>query len=604
MGLRLEYKASGATATAAESGVLEADNQTGIVEAIVSVTGVVDEDNDEILPGAYAETLKKRMPKGIFHHDWRRWVARTLDIKELPPGDPHLPKTTRSGDPWPTGAGALWVKAQFNLGTTEGKEAFSNIEFFSDETEWSIGYKVKPGNARKTPQGVRRIKAVDLYEYSPVLFGAAPLSGTLSVKELTGTDEDEDLDESEVEGEPGDDQDANEALLHDASDAVIDGDEEPPEDALLLPDENEAEEETTPAEEDGPPEAPPVPPGMSLLDLVEDEPREAKAAMPLIDLEMLRQVAEEERRHRGAGLEVKAGAPGVADTPGDAASVERLKSWYVRGEGAAKIRWGQPGDFMRCVRLAGKHMTPDKAKAFCANRHKEALGAWPGREGDKDKKDLYDPALEVGGDAGYLDPDDPDGLQTKMLQLPGTLEDLRDKLRQAVDERFRSPAEATPAPPSTETDSWVCIEGTWVDRVVVTHEHGGERDSYSIPYTLTPAGDVLLGNTEPVTITVTPVITPAAVGASLGEKADQLEHLTRSLQRDLDALQTKAAGPVGEAHERRLRSLLGVLTTTLGHSPPGQIEQKAGAGTVPLSGDLFARHRSLSQFARTQAGRS
>ena len=30
----------------------------------------------------------------------------------------------------------------------------------------------------------------------------------------------------------------------------------------------------------------------------------------------------------------------------------QLASWWEHGEGAAKIAWGTPGSFMRCVRLA------------------------------------------------------------------------------------------------------------------------------------------------------------------------------------------------------------------------------------------------------------
>jgi hypothetical protein len=33
----------------------------------------------------------------------------------------------------------------------------------------------------------------------------------------------------------------------------------------------------------------------------------------------------------------------------DAESAERLHVYWVHGEGAAKIRWGTPGDFQRCV---------------------------------------------------------------------------------------------------------------------------------------------------------------------------------------------------------------------------------------------------------------
>lgn len=153
----------------------------GIVEAIVAVTGVVDKVNDIIVPGASAKSLLGRKPKGVWSHDWTTPVAKTLEAEEWMPGDPRLPATTRSGDPWPADAGALVVKAQYNLDTQRGREAFSDVLFFGEDQEWSIGYKAtKSAVDRQT--GIRHIKSIDIAEYSQVLFGAAPLTSSLSHK--------------------------------------------------------------------------------------------------------------------------------------------------------------------------------------------------------------------------------------------------------------------------------------------------------------------------------------------------------------------------------------------------------------------------------------
>lgn len=56
-----------------------------------------------------------------------------------------------------------------------------------------------------------------------------------------------------------------------------------------------------------------------------------------------------------------------------------LERYWTRGEGAAKIRWGEPGDFKRCVRQLREHF-PQDTEGLCANLHHEALGKWPGRE--------------------------------------------------------------------------------------------------------------------------------------------------------------------------------------------------------------------------------
>jgi phage head maturation protease len=161
------------------------DPDDGIIEAYVSVTGLKDNVNDVIQPGAYAETLKQRMPKGIWSHKWDMPVSKTLEVKEVMPGDPSLPKTLPNGDPWPEGAGALYVKTQFNLNTSRGRDAYEDCKFFGDQQEWSIGYKVPRGMATMdTKSQTRNIKGLQLYEFSPVLWGAMGAARSMASKSL------------------------------------------------------------------------------------------------------------------------------------------------------------------------------------------------------------------------------------------------------------------------------------------------------------------------------------------------------------------------------------------------------------------------------------
>jgi HK97 family phage prohead protease len=160
----------------------------GIVEAIVSVTNVVDSVNDVIEPGAYKNTLRKRNPKGVWSHDTNVPVAKTLKVEELMPNDPRLPEDLRQQN-----AGALLVKMQFNLNTSRGRDAFYDVQFFAEEQEWSIGYSVPEGKSTTDEKtGIRFIKALELYEYSPVIFGAAPNTRTLSVKDDIDIESNED----------------------------------------------------------------------------------------------------------------------------------------------------------------------------------------------------------------------------------------------------------------------------------------------------------------------------------------------------------------------------------------------------------------------------
>jgi hypothetical protein len=163
---------------------VDSDDDSGVVETFVSLTGLKDNVNDIIEPGAYGKSLKERTPKGVWHHTWQQPISRTVQIKELLPGDPELPKVLRDGSPWPDGAGALYVKTLFNLKTQRGRDAYEDVKFFGDQQEWSIGYNVPKGGATTdTKTGVRHIHNLDLYEYSPVLFGAMPSAHTASVKD-------------------------------------------------------------------------------------------------------------------------------------------------------------------------------------------------------------------------------------------------------------------------------------------------------------------------------------------------------------------------------------------------------------------------------------
>jgi HK97 family phage prohead protease len=66
----------------------------------------------------------------------------------------------------------------------------------------------------------------------------------------------------------------------------------------------------------------------------------------------------------------------VAETsPGGVEGTERLHEYWVHGEGAAKIAWGAPGDFDRCVAHLGKYIR-DPA-GYCNLAHKAALGFYP-----------------------------------------------------------------------------------------------------------------------------------------------------------------------------------------------------------------------------------
>jgi hypothetical protein len=66
-------------------------------------------------------------------------------------------------------------------------------------------------------------------------------------------------------------------------------------------------------------------------------------------------------------------------------NAENLRRYWTVGKGGLKIRWKTPGDWTRCVRQLEKYMGP-RAKGYCALRHKEMNGVWPGDRRNVGKK--------------------------------------------------------------------------------------------------------------------------------------------------------------------------------------------------------------------------
>ncbi len=303
------------------TGIISADDN-GVVTLIPTVTGIVDEVKDVIEPGAYTETLAARIPKGVWSHDWSTWVGRTDDVKELMPGDSMLPKEWK-GRPWPREAGCCVVQATFNLGTQPGREAYSNVRFFDDgplgpQVEFSIGYRVDPARTTRDSKGWRRIGMMaGWFEWCPVLFGAMPLAGAYAAGERKSL---------EAQGHLA--QAREQIVVRGVPDAPVDVK------AIAL---EVAGEHWTPSDD------------------------ELKTAMAALAGDVEEKVA---------GREL---------SPSDVRNTERLKRYWAHGPGAAKIRWGVAGDFDRCRREVGKYLkTPGQINGYCALRHHDATGAWPG----------------------------------------------------------------------------------------------------------------------------------------------------------------------------------------------------------------------------------
>jgi len=149
----------------------------GTIEAVVSVFGNTDRGKEVVKHGAFAKSISRKLPKGVWSHDWTQPVAKTLEARELSPGDPLLPTAISA-------FGGLYVKGQFNLETQAGAEAYSNIKFGIID-EFSIGYTVVKDSVDEK-SSVRELHEVDLFEWSPVLVGMNDATQLLSIKSDSG----------------------------------------------------------------------------------------------------------------------------------------------------------------------------------------------------------------------------------------------------------------------------------------------------------------------------------------------------------------------------------------------------------------------------------
>jgi HK97 family phage prohead protease len=164
----------------------------GTFEAIVSVFGNKDSMNEVVMPGAFTGSLQSRgLPKICWGHDWLEIIGSAVEARELSPGDPLLPPQISTN-------GGLWLRAQLELETQRGKEAYTLLKN-GHVTEFSIGYRVlrahrvtEEGDSVDdtygygyygNPKSIRYLDELELYEASPVLAGANDRTALIGVKD-------------------------------------------------------------------------------------------------------------------------------------------------------------------------------------------------------------------------------------------------------------------------------------------------------------------------------------------------------------------------------------------------------------------------------------
>jgi len=133
----------------------------GTLRATFSRFNVVDHDGDVTLSSAFADGQAVPM---VWSHDWQRPVGRgVIEVK----------------------ADRAVFAGRFNLATSWGRDAYESVKDMGDLQEYSYGYApidAEPGVV--DGQNVRILKALKVFEVSPVLVGAGVDTGTERIKAL------------------------------------------------------------------------------------------------------------------------------------------------------------------------------------------------------------------------------------------------------------------------------------------------------------------------------------------------------------------------------------------------------------------------------------
>lgn len=250
-------------------------------------------------------------------------------------------------------------------------------------------------------------------------------------------------------------------------------------------------------------------------------------------------------------------------------NAEELRRYWVHGEGAAKIAWGTPGDFTRCVRLVGEHMDPERAKGYCANRHKDATGMWPGDK-DNTKAAAYDPSLDLDGRATEhkMEPVPAPGGKS-FPHLPGTYEERIDAIRRAVSEALQG--DLVDEAENRYEWNYVDIRATWDDRLIATRHKWGpvdESETFEMSYRFTADG-VALGDPRPVELQIVAIAddgtedTDVPLGDTL-PLAEEIERVAFALKGAYQTVMEAKAGRVlSGANEAKLRAAVETLIHVL-----------------------------------------
>ncbi|MFB6630023.1 NUDIX domain-containing protein [Streptomyces sp. NPDC056362] len=554
--------------------------QRGTSRAIYAVTGVVDEVHDLIVPGAFARTLAARPVKTVWHHGWKDPIGIVVLCEEWMPGDPRFADVPGE---WPAEAGALVCDVVYNLRTRQGRDAYEQVLQWHKykQAAFSIGYRVPDASASKRSDGVRVIHDLDLFEVSPVLHGAHPLTRSLEVKSALG-DRGEG-GELEYKSTPSH-LEVDVAVLTEAEDVKVAGLAVKAADTGRILMIQRALDEEDPAagtweipgghlEKDEEP----------LTAAVREWSEETGSTLPAT-ASVVGSWTAPNGIYRGFVAVVPAEASLPINIPHSDRTVENPDD--LKGEATEVTAWWPiaalpkmpllrpecrtfPWDLLAGATLPQGPTGQQPAPAV-ENVLESILAATRGGAGPATEEKSARAAVRAARAVPRIEHKSarsmvaeaksriPIPLETAMpsTPLPESQEQFRTRLADAVRSLL-----------SKDGGPWTCIEGTYVDHVIVSVHSEEEATSrhYSIPYTVTAGGEITLDKPQPVEL-ATVVVPEGSTGARATTAAEDVD--ARVVQPTVGALadatarvSTSTAGPeqledIGD----RVRGLIAALS--------------------------------------------
>ncbi|MGA5127724.1 NUDIX domain-containing protein [Streptomyces pseudogriseolus] len=563
---------------------------------------MVDEVNDLIVPGAFAHTLATRRVKAVWHHEWKDAVGVVLDVEEWLPGDPRFADVPD----WPAEAGALVATVEYNRRTSKGRDTYEQVKQWYEhgEAAFSIGYRVPADGATRRSDGVRVIHRLDLFEVSPVLHGAHPMTRALEVKAAANPGMEYKATPNLVELDAGKDGDrvkvAGLALKAENTGRVLLiqralDDEDPAAGTWEFPGGHlEKDEDALAAalrewqEETGAE----LPGSTSVVGswTAPNGIYQGFVAMVPVESAVALNLPNGERRvtnpddPKGEAPEVTAWWPITALPDMSLLRPECRNTPWSLLAGATMPQPGTKKPSAAAQQFAAGVM--NTYAALSATEGKSAHAAVAAARAVQPRIEHKSARSTVAEAKSHPTPL-PEASVMSHAPLPESQEQFRARLSDSVRELL-----------DQDGQTWTCIEGTYPDRVIVSVHSEDERRSshYAIPYTVTPKGDISLGAPQPVELAT--VVIPE--GASAERAATNAEDVdARVVQPTVEALtdatariSTTEAGPDQLSGVRdKVRSLIAALSAKGldvdddTSTPPPSPSQGRGAG--PTGMDLW-----------------